>query len=142
VASVGFVGGGNAASAAGTGSMAGNLQRIVIQMTGFYQAVLPIGMSIFSDSDLLARHRDAVRTHGPGPERITEGVRAYLTAEQAAGRVAVAAPIAGARGRWSAPACIRRSCGASTASPATRRPKDQPASTRSPPAWWPRPSPR
>jgi AcrR family transcriptional regulator len=83
------------ASLAGTGSVAGNLQRIVVELIGYYRAVLPIGMSIFSDSDLLARHRDAVRTHGPGPERVTEGVRAYLAAEQGAGRVAATAPIAG-----------------------------------------------
>ena len=92
---VGVVHGG-AGTLAGKGSVAGNLQRIVVEMTGFYHAVLPIGMSIFSDSDLLARHRDAVRTHGPGPEIITDGVRAYLAAEQAAGRVGAAAPIDGA----------------------------------------------
>lgn len=86
----------DAASLAGTGSLAGNLHRIVVEMTGFYRAVLPIGMSIFSDTALLARHRDAVRTHGPGPERIAAGVRAHLGAEQAAGRVGASAPIAGA----------------------------------------------
>lgn len=85
-----------AATLAGSGSLAGNLQLIVVEMTRFYQAVLPIGMSIFSDSDLLTRHRDAVRTHGTGPEVITTGVRAYLAAEQAAGRVDPTAPIDGA----------------------------------------------
>jgi len=87
---------GDAANLVGTGSLAGNLHRIAVEMTGYYRAVLPIGMSIFSDSDLLARHRDAVRTRGPGPERISGGVVDYLAAEQAAGRVAAAAPIAGA----------------------------------------------
>lgn len=86
---------GDAATLAGTGSVAGNLQRIVVEMIDYYRAILPIGMSVFSDSGLLARHRDAVRARGPGPERITDGVRAYLAAEQAAGRVAAAAPIAG-----------------------------------------------
>jgi AcrR family transcriptional regulator len=78
------------------GSVAGKLHQIVVEMTGFYQAVLPIGMSIFSDSDLLARHRAAVRMHGTGPESVTDGVRAYLAAEQAAGRIDPAAPIDGA----------------------------------------------
>jgi AcrR family transcriptional regulator len=86
----------DAASLVGTGSLAGNLLRIVVEMTGYYRAVLPIGMSVFSDSDLLARHRVAVRARGPGPERMSDGVRDYLAAEQAAGRVAAAAPIAGA----------------------------------------------
>jgi AcrR family transcriptional regulator len=85
-----------AESLAGTGSVAGNLHRIVVEMTSFYRAVLPVGMSIFSDSGLLARHRDAVRSRGPGPEVISEGVRAYLGAEQAAGRVGELAPIDGA----------------------------------------------
>ena len=85
----------DAANLAGTGSVAGNLYRLVVEMIGYYRAVLPIGMSIFSDSELLARHRDAVRTRGPGPERVTEGVGAYLAAEQAAGRVAATAPLAG-----------------------------------------------
>jgi AcrR family transcriptional regulator len=85
-----------AASLAGSGTVAGNLRLIVVEMTRFYQSVLPIGMSIFSDNDLLARHRDAVRARGPGPESIVDGVRAYLTAEQAAGRVGPAAPIDGA----------------------------------------------
>ncbi len=84
-----------AASLAGTGTVAGNLHQIAVEMTGFYQTVLPIAMSIFSDSDLLARHRDAVRARGPGPEAISDGVRAYLAAEQAAGRVGPAAPVDG-----------------------------------------------
>jgi AcrR family transcriptional regulator len=85
-----------AESLAGAGSVTGNLHRIVVEMLSFYQAVLPIGMSIFSDSDLLARHRDAVRMRGPGPEVITKGVRGYLAAEQASGRVGERAPIDGA----------------------------------------------
>jgi AcrR family transcriptional regulator len=85
-----------AASLAGTGTVAGNLRLIVVEMIGFYLSVLPIGMSIFSDTALLARHREAIRTRGPGPEVITNGVRAYLAAEQATGRVAAAAPIDGA----------------------------------------------
>lgn len=87
---------GDAASLAGTGSVVGNLQRFAVEMTSFYRAILPIGMSVFSDSDLLERHRNAVRTHGPGPERIVEGITDYLAAEQEAGRVAAAAPVEGA----------------------------------------------
>ena len=96
-----------AASLGGTGSVAGNLQRIVVEMTHFYEAVLPIGMSIFSDSDLLARQRAAVRMHGTGPESVTDGVRAYLAAEQAAGRVGAAAPVDGAA-MTLAGACMHR----------------------------------
>lgn len=83
-------------SLAGTGSVEGNLRRMVVEMTGFYATVLPIGMSVFSDSDLLVRHRDAIRSRGPGPEVVSEGVRAYLAAERAAGRVVADAPVDGA----------------------------------------------
>jgi AcrR family transcriptional regulator len=84
---------GGVSSLVGTGSLAGNLRRIVVEATGFYRAVLPIGMSIFSDGDLLARHRDAVRMRGTGPDIVRDGVRTYLAAEQEAGRIGTAAPI-------------------------------------------------
>ncbi|WP_125611394.1 TetR/AcrR family transcriptional regulator [Specibacter cremeus] len=85
-----------AESLAGSGAVAGNLHLIVVEVTGFYRTVLPIGMSIFSDTDLLSRHRDAVRAHGTGPEIISDGVKGYLAAEQVRGRIDATAPIEGA----------------------------------------------
>lgn len=85
-----------AASLAGTLTVAENLQTIAVEVSRFYQAMLPIGMSLFSDTGLLARHRDSVRARGTGPEALTEGVRQYLRAEQAGGRIAATAPIDGA----------------------------------------------
>ncbi len=87
---------GDPAALAGTGSVAGQLRQIAIEVTGFYLTVLPLSMSIFSDSALLARHRDALRSRGPGPEAVSAGVAAYLTAEQAAGRIGPGAPAEGA----------------------------------------------
>lgn len=80
----------------GRGTLEGNLRLVVAEVTGFYLTVLPIGMSIFSDNGLLARHRDAVRAHGTGPEIISRGVRTYLADEQAAGRIRGGVPLDGA----------------------------------------------
>nr|WP_256127957.1 TetR/AcrR family transcriptional regulator [Arthrobacter sp. SDTb3-6] len=80
----------------GRGTLEGNLRLVVAEVTGFYLTVLPIGMSIFSDSLLLARHRDAVQAHGTGPEIISSAVRGYLAGEQAAGRIRRGAPLEGA----------------------------------------------
>lgn len=79
----------------GHGTLEGNLSLVVAEVTAFYLAVLPIGMSLFSDTALLARHRDAVQAHGTGPEIISSGVRAYLADEQAAGRIRAGAPLDG-----------------------------------------------
>lgn len=80
----------------GSGTVAGNLHLIVVEMAGFYCSVLPIGMSLFSDTDLLARHRDALRSRNTGPDVVSNGVRSYLAAEQQAGRIDPDAPIDGA----------------------------------------------
>jgi AcrR family transcriptional regulator len=96
-----------AASLAGRDSVAANLHLITTEITRFYLIMLPVGMSIFSDTGLLARHREDVRARGAGPESLTNGVRAYLAAEQAAGRVRADAPLAGAAMAL-AGACMQR----------------------------------
>ena len=48
----------DAAALAGTGSVAGHLYRLVVEMTGYYRAVLPIGISIFfKDAEIKAAGR-------------------------------------------------------------------------------------
>jgi len=78
------------------GTVAANLTMMVAEIESFYEASLPIVMSLFSDVDLLARHREAVRARGAGPEIIVRRVTEYLRAEQAAGRVSSAASANGA----------------------------------------------
>ena len=80
----------------GTATVRANLTTMVTEIELFYEASLPIGMSLFSDADLLARQRDAVRARGAGPEVISARVAAYLRGEQEAGRVSGAAPAEGA----------------------------------------------
>jgi AcrR family transcriptional regulator len=71
----------------GAGTVTANLTTMVSEIELFYETSLPIAMSLFSDADLLARHREVVRARGAGPEVITARVAAYLRAEQEAGRV-------------------------------------------------------
>jgi AcrR family transcriptional regulator len=80
----------------GKNTVAANLTAMVTEITRFYQASLPIAMSLFSDTDLLARHREAVRARSAGPEIIVSRVAGYLRGEQAAGRISAAVPADGA----------------------------------------------
>ena len=80
----------------GTATVAANLITMVTEIELFYEASLPIGMSLFSDTDLLARQREAVQARGAGPEVISARVAAYLRGEQRAGRVSQAVPAEGA----------------------------------------------
>lgn len=72
----------------GRGTVRAGLRRLVTEILSFYLESFPIAASVFSDPDLLTRHRQALRQRGAGPERVVEGVAAYLSAEQQAGRVA------------------------------------------------------
>lgn len=71
------------------------LQRLVRDLLAYYANVLPIGMSIFSDTGLLERHRDALAARGTGPSVTVDGVRTLLTDEQSAGRIASDADLDG-----------------------------------------------
>ena len=80
----------------GKNSLVENLQTMVVEIERFYEASLPIAMSLFSDVDLLAKHRTAVLAHGGRPDVIVVRVEEYLRAEQDIGRVRIDAPAAGA----------------------------------------------
>ncbi|MGH9090707.1 MAG: TetR/AcrR family transcriptional regulator [Acidimicrobiales bacterium] len=80
----------------GQGSLGESLQVMIEQIERFYEESLPIAMSLFSDSALLAQHRQSLRQKGAGPEAVLERVTAYLRAEQTTGRIKPDAPVAGA----------------------------------------------
>ncbi len=63
------------------------LRRVVAEILAFYLESFPIAASVFSDPDLLARHRAVQSERGKGPQQVVHAVAAYLAAEQAAGRV-------------------------------------------------------
>lgn len=71
----------------GTAPLQVDLRRLAAELLSFYLESFPIAASVFSDPALLVRHRDAVRERGTGPHVVVEGVAAYLSAEQRAGRV-------------------------------------------------------
>ncbi len=75
----------------GRGTVPGNLRRLMAEVVSFYLESFPIAASVFSDPDLLTRHREALQERGSGPQRVVAAVAAYLTAEQRAGRIAVTA---------------------------------------------------
>lgn len=72
----------------GRGNLLTALRRLAAEVLSFYLESFPIAASVFSDPDLLARHREALRERGAGPHRLVDGVAGYLAAEQRAGRVA------------------------------------------------------
>lgn len=84
------------AALVGTASVKQNLGTMVEEIEHFYEASLPLAMSLFSDVALLAKHREALRSRGAGPEVVVERVTEYLRAEQNIGRVGANAPIDGA----------------------------------------------
>ena len=72
---------------AGTGTVRDNLAEIARVALAFYVESVPVGLSVSTDPDLLARLRDAVRQRQIGPQRANELVADYLRAEQRLGRV-------------------------------------------------------
>lgn len=72
----------------GRGTVREELRRLVSELLSFYLESFPIAASVFSDPNLLGRHREALRERDTGPHRVVEGVATYLAAEQRAGQVA------------------------------------------------------
>ncbi len=72
----------------GCGTVQESLRRLVAELLSYYLESFPIAASVFSDPELLTRHREALRERGAGPHMVVEGVAAYLAAEQQAGRMA------------------------------------------------------
>jgi len=75
------------ATGAGRGSLKSNLRQLVAELLSFYLESFPIAASVFSDPDLLERHRETLRERDAGPARMVQGVAAYLRAEQTEGRI-------------------------------------------------------
>jgi AcrR family transcriptional regulator len=72
---------------AGTETVQANLEAVAKAALVFYKQVVPMSASVFSEPEMLARHREGLRKTGVGPHRANEAVAAYLRAEQALGRV-------------------------------------------------------
>lgn len=71
----------------GRGTMHGNLAELAGRAVVFYEQLIPLMAAIFSEPDLLARHREGRGRGGPGPHRAIDAVAAYIRAEQHMGRL-------------------------------------------------------
>lgn len=70
-----------AADLPGTGAVLANLERLVANLLEFYEQGFPIAASIFSSTELLAAHRDAMTARGLGPHGPSRILARYLNDE-------------------------------------------------------------
>ena len=61
------------------------LHRLGLIVLRFFEQIVPAAVAVLSDADLTRRHRDAVRDHHGGPQRLYAAVIRFLEAEQARG---------------------------------------------------------
>jgi AcrR family transcriptional regulator len=73
---------------AGQGTVRDNLLAAARAAVAFYYSGFPMNASIFSEPQLLARHRDTLAKRNMGPHRAVDGLAGYLEKEQQLGRVA------------------------------------------------------
>jgi AcrR family transcriptional regulator len=71
----------------GVGTVEDTLAEFARAAVAFYAESFPIAASLFSEPQLLAAHREAIRERNAGPQHVSLSLAAYLTAEQKLGRV-------------------------------------------------------
>lgn len=71
----------------GSGTVEDNLGDIATVALRAYREMVPTSFAIAGDPEMLAYHRDALRSTGRGPRTTFEAVAAYIGAEQRLGRV-------------------------------------------------------
>lgn len=72
----------------GTGSVQGHLEGLARAAVPFFEQVMPMASSLFSERGLLAKNADTLRARNAGPHKGNERVADYLRAEQRLGRIA------------------------------------------------------
>lgn len=76
-------------------TLSGRLTATIEQITEFYRQTFAIGASLFSDANLLQRHRNAVMSQGAGPALLPAAVAQFLELEQRNDAIVAGAPING-----------------------------------------------
>jgi AcrR family transcriptional regulator len=71
----------------GTGTVKDNLEEVANAALDFFNISTAMIASMFSEPQLMARHREGFQQRNEGPHRANEIVAAYLLAEQKLGRV-------------------------------------------------------
>lgn len=77
----------------GRGTVEGNLAELARLALRFYGETAPLSASLFSEPELLDRHREALLEGGKGPQRGLDLVAGYLRDERALGRVGPTADV-------------------------------------------------
>lgn len=65
----------------GTGTVGANLERLVANLLEFYEQGFPIAASIFSSTELLSAHREAMTARNAGPHGPSRILASYLDRE-------------------------------------------------------------
>ena len=63
------------------------LNQIAVAAIRFFEQVLPHGVALLADSELLCRHRERLTTKGSGPQILYGKVASYIEAEQLLGHL-------------------------------------------------------
>ncbi|GGD34261.1 TetR family transcriptional regulator [Microbacterium faecale] len=71
----------------GTKTVTANLEHLVVNLLEFYEQGFPIAASIFSNTELLTAHREAMAARGAGPRGPSTIVMRYLDDEVQLGRL-------------------------------------------------------
>ena len=61
------------------------LQRLALNVIRFFEQITPAAVAVLSDAELTRRHRDTMREHNGGPQRIYMAVSRFIESEQACG---------------------------------------------------------
>jgi AcrR family transcriptional regulator len=74
-------------SFAGRRTPRANLEEFVVDAVALLEELLPLISGLMADPELLARYAEQLRERRAGPYEVLEALRAYLRAEQRAGRL-------------------------------------------------------
>lgn len=61
------------------------LERLGLNVIRFFEQITPAAVAVASDAELRRRHREIVREHNGGPQRLYAAVTHFIESEQAAG---------------------------------------------------------
>jgi AcrR family transcriptional regulator len=71
----------------GRNSVTKNLETIALAAIRFSEKLIPLGVSLCADAQLLERHRQAIREGKKGPKEVLDLLVGYIDAEQRLGRI-------------------------------------------------------
>ena len=61
------------------------LQRLALNVIRFFEQITPAAVAVLSDAELTRRHRETMREHNGGPQRLYMAVSRFIKSEQARG---------------------------------------------------------